>query len=108
MVAIGGIVGFIVHALIIWAVATYVAKLESAGLLQSLLVALFSYVAMFLLSLVTVLFLLIPIVNVIVLALILFAGTAIAAKLVFGCDWEPAWTIGLFVAIAHAVLSFIL
>jgi hypothetical protein len=43
-----------------------------------------------------------------VVALVAFIGTSLAARLVFDCRWEAAWTLAFVVAVAQFVLKLLL
>ena len=107
MTPLGGIVGFIVHALLVW-LAAAIAKVEKATFWKAVGVAIIGFVLVALFGLLAWPLKLIPILGGLIAAIIAFIATSIAAKLVFDCRWETAWTIALVVAIAQLVLRWVL
>lgn len=99
------IVIFIVHTVAIY-FGAQVAQLEYADIWRCAIVAFLSFFAMLILALVLSPLLLIPIVNLFFGAIVLGLGTAFAAKMVLACDWQPAWTIGIVVAVINLLISW--
>ncbi len=106
MLSMGGVIGFALHTGLIY-MGARMAKLENVGLVKPLVVALGSYLVMAVLALGLALFLLIPGLNLILGAAILFVATSVAAKFVFDCKWETSWMIALVVALAHGLIGMI-
>ena len=106
MIGIGGALGFVIHAVLIY-LGARLAKIENVGWAKPLVVALGSYIVMAVLYLGLILLMLIPGLNVLLSALILFTATSVAAKYVFDCRWETSWTIAVIVSIAHALIAWI-
>ncbi|MBN2080696.1 hypothetical protein JW859_00675 [bacterium] len=106
MTALGGLIGFIVHALLIWWGAK-IAKIEQASFIMSLVVALASYVVMLVLTLLLFPLWFVPVLNSLLSAAVLLVGTSVAAKFLFNCKWEPAWTIAFVVAVVNLILGLI-
>lgn len=100
------IVLFILHVLAIY-IGAQIAQLEYADVWRSLIVALLSYVVMVVVGLLLLPLALVPIINVFFGAIVLGVGTALAAKMVLSCDWQPAWTIGATVAIINLLASWV-
>ena len=83
----GYILGFLLHALAIF-IGARLAKLERVDFWRAATVALLSYIAILLVSLVLWPFSLVPLVGIFASSLALGAGTAIAARMVLDCKWE--------------------
>jgi hypothetical protein len=103
----GGLIGLVVHVLLIMLGAA-VAKIEKAGFWRSLGVALLSFLLIWVISFLVWPLKLVPIVGGLVVALVAFIGTSLAARLVFDCRWEAAWTLAFVVAVAQFVLKLLL
>jgi hypothetical protein len=100
-------VGMILHVVAIY-VGTQVAQLEYPDVWRCIVVALVSYVVMFVLGLLLLPLALIPFAGALVSAVVLGVGTACAAKMVLSCDWQPAWTIGATAAVINFLAGFLL
>jgi hypothetical protein len=84
------------------------AELEYVDIWRALIAALVSYVVMFVIGLLLLPLAFVPLVNQALGALVLFLGSACAAKMVFSCDWKPAWTIGAVAALVNFLAGFVL
>jgi len=102
----GFILGFILHALAIFAGAK-IAKLEKVDFWRAATVALLSYIAIFLASLVLFPFRLVPLVGVFASSLALGVGTTVTARLVLDCNWRPAAIIGVSVMVVGALTGML-
>lgn len=107
MLGIGGLIGFVLHTVAIY-VGASMAGLETIDIWRAAVAALVSYVVMILVGLLLAPLVLVPLVNQLLGTAILFLGTAFAAKMVFSCDWKPAWTIGGVAAAAAFLAGFVL
>jgi hypothetical protein len=96
----------ILHVLAIY-VGAQVAQLEYADVWRCAIVAFLSYLVMVVVGLLLSPLLLVPILNIFFGAIVLGVGTAFAAKMVLSCDWQPAWTIGVTVAIINLLASWV-
>lgn len=101
-----GLLGIILHLFAIY-IGAQIAPLEYVDIWRCVTVGLVSYVAMLLTGLVLVPLLFVPVISLLVGTAVLLAGTAIAAKVVLSCDWQPAWTIAITVSIAHALFGLL-
>ena len=106
MLSFGGVLGFIIHTALIY-LGARMAKLENVGFVKPLVVAIGSYLVMAVLVFGLALLMLVPGLNLVLGAVILFAATSVAAKFVFDCPWETSWMIALVVSIAHGLLGLI-
>jgi hypothetical protein len=106
MLGVGGVFGFVIHTFLIY-LGARLAKIENVGWAKPLVVALGSYIVMAVLYLGVLLLMLIPGLNVLLGAVILFVATSVAAKYVFDCRWETTWTIAAVVAVAHGLIGWI-
>jgi hypothetical protein len=102
-----GIVGFIVYVLLIM-LGARIAHIEKAGFWRCVAVALLSMLLVAVMSFFVSWLTWIPLVGGLVTAVVVFFGTAVAARLVFDSKWEPAWTIGFVVTVASLILSWLL
>lgn len=102
----GLIIAFIFHVIAIY-FGAQVAQLEYVDVWRCIMVALISYIAMVLVGLVLLPLILVPIVNLFLGPIILGVGTALAAKMVLSCDWQPAWTIGGAVAVLNLLVGWL-
>lgn len=102
----GLILGFILHALAIF-VGAKIARLERVDFWRAAIVALLSYVAIFLASLLLWPFSWVPLVGIFASSLALGIGTTVTARLVLDCQWRPAAIIGLSVMVAGALTGWI-
>ncbi|HES58284.1 MAG TPA: hypothetical protein ENO21_02525 [Firmicutes bacterium] len=101
-----GIIGFILHALAVFAGAK-IARLERVDFWRAAIVALLSYIAIFLASLLLWPLHWVPLVGVLASSLALGVGTAVTARLVLDCQWRPAAIIGVAVMITGALTGMI-
>ena len=101
------ILGFVLHAVAIL-IGARLAKLERVDFWRAAVVALLSYIAILLLSLVLWPFSLIPLVGTLASSLALGIGTAVTARLVLDCNWQPAGVIGVAVMVMGALSGWIL
>lgn len=106
MLSAGGVIGFALHTGLIY-MGARMAKLENVGFVKPLVVALGSYLVMAALAILVGILWLIPGLNLLLGAVILFVATSVAAKFVFDCKWEVSWMIALIVAIAHGLIGLI-
>jgi len=102
----GLLIGFIFHVLAIY-FGAQMAQLEYVDVWRCVVVALISYIAMVVIALPMALLIVVPIVNLFLGPLILGVGTAIAAKIVLSCDWKPAWTVGITVAVLNLLIGWV-
>ena len=94
------------HVFVIYIGAQF-AELEDVDIWRCVTVAFISYLVMFVLMLLLSPLLLVPFVSSLFGAIVLFAGTAFAAKMVLSCDWQPAWIIGGTAAAANFIGNLI-
>src|SRR5688500_4228172 len=99
----GGLLMFVFHGFAVY-VGTQVAQLEYPDFWRACIVALLSYVVMFVLTLVLLPLAFVPLVNQLLGVAILGLGTAFAAKMVLACDWQPAWIIGATATVLNALV----
>jgi hypothetical protein len=83
------------------------AELEYVDIWRALVAALISYIVMFVISLLLLPLAFVPLVNQLIGAAVLFLGSAVAAKMVFSCDWKPAWIIGAVAAGVNFLAAFV-
>jgi hypothetical protein len=100
------IILMILHVLAIY-IGAQIAQLEYADVWRSVIVALLSYVVMIVVGLLLLPLALVPVINMFFGAIVLGVGTALAAKMVLSCDWQPAWTIGATVAVINFLASWV-
>lgn len=101
-----GLLFFIGHVIMIYLGAS-IAQLEYVDIWRCVVVALISYIVMLVLGLLLSPMLLVPFVATLFGSIVLFAGTAFAAKMVLSCDWNPAWIIGATAAVANFIAGLI-
>ena len=101
-----GLFMMIGHVFVIY-LGAHFAELEYVDIWRCLVVALISYIVMFVLMLLLSPLLLIPFVSSLFGAIVLLLGTAFASKMVLSCDWQPAWIIGGTAAAANFIVSLI-
>jgi hypothetical protein len=89
-------------------VGTQVAQLEYVDIWRAIVVALLSYVVMFLVGLVLLPLIAVPLLGELFGVIILTLGTAFASKMVLSCDWKPAWIIGGTAGVLDALATFVL
>lgn len=103
----GFVVMWTLHACAIYMGAS-MAGLETVDFWRAATAAIVSYILMVLVGLLLIPLALVPIINQFVGAAVLLIGTACAAKIVFSCDWKPAWTIGGVAAGLNFLAAFVL
>lgn len=100
------LVGFILHVLVILFGAK-IARIGKAGFWNCAAVALLSYIVMALARLLVFPLMWLPVISSLVMAFILFLGTAIAIKLVFDTEWSKAWTVGIVVFVVNFITTLV-
>ena len=99
--------GILIHVGAVY-MGAQIAQLEYADFWRCVVVALVSYVVMFFVGIALFPLILVPLINVFFGAIVLGLGTSIAAKIALGCDWKPAWTVGITAAAANLLFGWIL
>lgn len=102
-----GLIGIILHVIAVY-IGAHIAEFESVDIWRSLVIAIVSYIAMFIVALLLFPLILVPVVNIFLGSIVLGAGTAIAAKIVLSCDWKPAWTVGITAAVINLLAVWLL
>jgi hypothetical protein len=100
------IIGFALHALAVFAGAR-IAKLPKVDFWRAAIVALLSYIAIFIAGILLWPLSWIPLVGVLASSLALGVGTAVTARLVLDCQWLPAAIIGVAVMVTGALTGWI-
>ena len=103
----GPIFGFVFHVLAIY-FGTQIAQIEYADIWRCVTIGLISYIAMFLVGLLLLPLILVPVLNMFFGAIVLGLGTAFATKIVLSTDWQPAWTVGITVAVINLLVGWAL
>lgn len=98
------LVKLVVSVLVISAGA-HLAGIRGATFWKSLVVAFLSWVIVAILTFFAIPVILIPFINVLVMAVIAFAATSIAAKMVFDVPWEKVWLMALIVGLLHLIIG---
>ena len=101
----GLIFGFIFHTIAIY-IGAQTAQLEYVDVWRCAVVSIVSFVAMIVVGLLLAPLILVPVVNLFLGPIILGIGTAFASKMVLSCDWQPAWTIGITVAVLNLLVGW--
>lgn len=98
---------FILHFFAVH-IGVQVAQIEYAEIARSVIIALLSFLVMFLVAIPLAVLIIVPVVNIFLGSIILGTGTAIAAKIVLSCDWKPAWTVGITAAVVNLLAGWLL
>lgn len=106
MIIMSMIFGFALHSLAVFAGAK-VAKLERVDIWKAAVVALLSYIAMLLAGILLFPLSLIPFLQALVGAAVLFIGTAVTARMVWELEWNKACSIGLVVLVIGTVANWL-
>lgn len=75
-------------------IGTKMAQLENVSIWRYIVVTLLSYAVVVIAAFQLILLEIIPFVSLIIVTMVLFAGTAFASKTVLSCNWRQAWMIG--------------
>lgn len=89
-------------------VGALAAQLEYIDIWRAIVVAVISYIVMFLLSLVLLPLIAVPLLGQLMGVVVLTLGSAFAGKMVLACDWKPAWVLGITAGVLDAIASFAL
>lgn len=100
-----GLLLMILHVFAVY-IGTQVAQLEYVDIWRSLVVALLSYLLMFILGLLLLPLIAVPVVSKLFGVIVLAVGTALATKMVLACDWKPAWITGSTAGVIYALAAF--
>lgn len=95
----------LVISVLVIAAGAHLAGIRGATFGKSLVVALLSWIIVAILTFIAIPVIWIPLINVLVLAVIAFAATSIAAKMVFDVPWEKVWLMALIVGLLHLVIG---
>ena len=96
----------IFHVLAVY-VGAQIAQLEYVDVWRSAVVALISYIVMFIVGLLLIPLIGVPLLGQLFGLVVLVLGTAFASKMVLSCDWQPAWIIGGTAGVLHALIAFV-